>query len=33
LEENGVSYIFGPGTRIPDAAVSLLKDLVKRLKS
>ncbi len=33
LEENGVSYIFGPGTRIPDAAVSLLNKLIEKINS
>ena len=31
LHEAGASYIFGPGTNVPEAAVELIEELVRRL--
>jgi methylmalonyl-CoA mutase len=33
LREAGASFIFGPGTNVPEAAVELIKELSKRVKS
>jgi methylmalonyl-CoA mutase len=32
LREAGASFIFGPGTNIPEAAIELVESLVKRVK-
>jgi methylmalonyl-CoA mutase len=31
LREAGASFIFGPGTNIPEAAVALIEELTKRV--
>jgi len=33
LREAGASFIFGPGTNVPEAAVELVEELTKRVKS
>jgi len=32
LHESGASFIFGPGTNVPEAAVELIEELSQRIK-